>query len=129
MVGPLDSPMATLTKVLINTFVKTARAWTRNATVFDPTDNTSILTTTNANIVTGPPAPYKDDEIDGESVRTGDIQIVVARLDVDASGFDPFPTQEARVLVNVDGVEYKVIRFENFVSGDLKAAFRFQLRR
>lgn len=130
MVGPLDIPMRGVAQTLINTFVKDSRLFTRNETTYVP--ETGVETPSapiTAQIVTGPPAPFDDDQIDGNSVRKGDLQVVIAQLDLEAANFDVFPSTEARVLVDVNGKRYKVVTVESFVSGDLTAAVRLQLRR
>lgn len=130
MVGPLDVAFAKIAKSLIKTFVPTAKVWTRRvAASYNPTSGTDPVVVTNGLIRTGPPAPFKTSRVNGTTIFTTDEAIVVARLDIDESGFDPFPADDATVLVTIDGVEYKVIAFQDYKSGDLTAAFEFQIRK
>lgn len=129
--GLLDGPMGQVADILINTFVDDKRAWTRQTkSGYDPETGTDPVTETTAQIKTGPPAPYDDRKIDGDGIRTGDVQVVVADLELQrVDPFDPFPASEATVTVVVGTEEYKVIDFERFISGDKAAAYRFQLRK
>ena len=130
MAGPLDNPFAKIAQTLIKTFVPTAKAWVRRlADGYVPTTGVDPITETTGTLRTGPPAPYKTRPVDGRSVLTDDLAIVVARLDIDESGFDPFPADDATVLVTIDSSEYKIISFSTFKSGDLSAAFEFQIRK
>ena len=130
MVGPLDTPFAKIAQTLIKTFVPTAKSWVRRAAEnYVPTTGVDPVVETTGSIRTGPPAPFKTSKVNGTTIFTTDEAIVVARLDIDASGFDPFPADDATVLVTIDGTEYKVVAFEDFKSGDLTAAFQFQIRK
>lgn len=130
MVGPLDTAFAKIAQSLIKTFVPTAKSWVRRAaTNYVPTAGTDPIVTTNGSIRTGPPAPFKTSRVNGTTIFTTDEAIVVARLDIDQSGFDPFPADDVTVLVTIDGTEYKVIAFQDYKSGDLTAAFEFQIRK
>ncbi len=129
--GLLDGPMATVANLLIDTFVDERRTWTRrDADAYDPITMTDPVTETTAQIKTGPPAPYADNRIDGDGIRTGDVQVVVADLEVQrVAPFDPFPATNATLVVQIETQEYKVIDVARFISGDKAAAYRFQLRK
>jgi hypothetical protein len=129
--GILDEPMGQVANILIDTFVDGTRLWERReAGSYDPVTGTDPIVTTSAQIKTGPPAPYEDNKIDGDTIRTGDVQVVMARLELErVAPFDPFPTTDATVTVQVGPLTYKVLNVENFISGDQAAAYRFQLRR
>jgi hypothetical protein len=130
MVGPLDNPMRSLAQTLTNTFSKIPKTFTRTVTgAYDPKTGSDATTVTSKGLITTPPAPYLRNEINGKSIRIGDLKIVVADKDIDESGFDPIPTDEARVTVEVDAVTYKVVNYRPFVSGDLRAATQFQIRK
>lgn len=129
--GILDGPMGQVANILIDTFVDNTRLWTRrDADAYDPVTGSDAVTETTAQIKTGPPAPYEDNKIDGDSVRTGDVQVVVADLELQrVAPFDPFPATNATLVVDIEGIEHKVINVEHFISGDKAAAYRFQLRK
>ncbi len=129
--GVLDGPMGQVADILINTFVDELRTWTRrDASGYDPVAGTDPVTETTAEIKTGPPAPFENNKVNGTSIRTGDVQVVVARLEVERRApFDPFPATDVTLVVDIDGVEHKVLNVENFISGDQAAAFRFHLRK
>lgn len=129
--GVLDSPMGQVANILVNTFVKDRRTWTRrDASSYDSVAGTDPVVETTEQIKTGPPAPFKDSKINGTSIRTGDVQVVVARLEVErVAPFDPFPATDVTLVVDIAGVEHKVLNVENFISGDQAAAFRFHLRK
>lgn len=129
--GILDGPMGQVANILINTFVKDERKWTRcDASNYDAVAGADPVVETTDDIKTGPPAPFKDSKINGTSIRTGDVQVVVARLEVErVAPFDPFPATDVTIIVDIDGVEHKVLNVEDFISGDQAAAFRFHLRK
>lgn len=129
--GILDGPMGQVADILINTFVDELRTWTRrDASGYDAVAGTDPIIETTAEIKTGPPAPFADNKVNGTSIRTGDVQVVVARLEIERrTPFDPFPATDATLIVDIDGVEHKVLNVENFISGDKAAAFRFHLRK
>lgn len=129
--GALDGPMTNVANTLIGTFVDGTRLWTRReAGTYDPVTGTDPIVETTAQIKTGPPAPFEDRKINGDGIRTGDVQVVVARLELErVAPFDPFPETDATVTVQVQSVTYKVIDVERFSSGDEIAAYRFQLRK
>ncbi len=128
--GVLDV-MDTVSDTLINTFVDERRTWTRrDASGYDAVAGTDPIIETTAEIKTGPPAPFADNKVNGTSIRTGDVQVVVARLEIERRApFDPFPATDVTLIVDIDGVEHKVLKVENFISGDKAAAFRFHLRK
>lgn len=129
--GLLDGPMGQVADILINTFVDGRRTWTRrDASNYDAVAGTDPVVETTAEIKTGPPAPFADNKINGDSIRTGDVQIVVARLELDrVSPFDPFPATDVTLVVDFNGVEHKVLNVETFISGDNAAAYQFHLRK
>ena len=129
--GILDGPMGEVADILINTFVDGERTWTRrDASNYDAVVGTDPVVETTAQIKTGPPAPFEDNKVNGNSIRTGDVQVVVARLEFDRKApFDPFPATDVTVVVDIEGAEHKVLNVENFISGDKAAAFRFHLRK
>ena len=130
MVGPFDKPFANIAQALIKTFVPTAKDWVRRAAEnYVPTTFVDPVVETTGKIRTGPPAPFKTSKINGTTIFATDEAIVVARLDIEASGFDPFPADNVTVLVTIDGTEYKVVAFQDFKSGDLTAAYEFQIRK
>ena len=79
-------------------------------------------------IKTGPPAPFSEREINGDSILNGDQQVVVSRKHLEAKDFDPHPGKDIVVEVQIDSVWHKVLKVEDFVSGDLAAAYRLHLR-
>lgn len=128
--GVLDV-MDQVADVLINTFVDDTRLWERReAGTYDPVTGTDPIVTTSAQVKTGPPAPYDSRKVNGITVRTGDVQVVVADLEVQrVAPFDLFPATNATITVQVGPITYKVLDVEHFISGDKAAAYRFQLRR
>lgn len=129
--GLLDGPMGQVANILINTFVDGRRTWTRRtAATYAPVTGLDPIVETTAQIKTGPPAPFADNKINGDSIRTGDVQVVVARLELDrVSPFDPFPATNVTLVVDFNGVSHKVLNVETFISGDNAAAYRFHLRK
>jgi hypothetical protein len=79
-------------------------------------------------IKTGPVAPYEDRELSGAAILAGDQRMVVSRKHLEAKGFDPNPAKDTVVTVQVDGVWLKVVRVQNYKSGDQTAAYELQLR-
>jgi hypothetical protein len=122
--------MRGLAQTLIKTFAPTPRDWSRSATdSYDPLAGTDPATPTTAKLRSTPPAPLKSSEWKDATVRMGDMQTVVAALDIESSGFDPFPAGESSVTVDDAGTIYRVVNYRPYSSGDLRAAFQFQLRR
>lgn len=128
--GVLDEPMAIVAETLVDTFVDSTRAFRREVTTYDPLDPaSSTVVAVTAQVKTGPVAPLEERETSTASIQTGDQQVVVTRRHLAAKDFDPHPTTDTVVSVQVDGVWHKVIRVVDYVSGDLVAAYLLHLRK
>ena len=71
-----------------------------------------------------PPAPYSSRQIDGTMIQAHDLQCYVA-----ASGLGFTPSLSDEMTVTFDSVVWSVKGFNPLYSGELVAAYKFQLRR
>lgn len=130
MGGPFDAFAPKLAQTLIGVFVPGDKAWTREvAANYNPTTGADPVVTTNGSFKTGVPVPYETKPVNGSSVLAGDLGLFVPALNIEQSGFDPFPEDDATVTVVIDNITYKVVSFITYKSGDDTAGFEFQIRK
>jgi hypothetical protein len=79
--------------------------------------------TVHSDVIASPPAPYRSYLIDGDLIRTGDVQLVVKGSV--ALGFTP----KTGWKVAVAGTELKIVSVDELRSGASIAAFVLQCRR
>ena len=119
----LDSPMRSVAKTLINLFGGSVTIQRRVPGTYDPIAGTEgAETTTTHPVKASPPEPFATDRIDGTSILTTDLRMLLA---AQSAPVVPDPKTDSVIL---DGVTYKLIRTSPIKSGDLVAAWELHLR-
>jgi|SRR5882672_8759125 len=121
MPGKLDAQMRALAKGLIKDFGKNVTL-RRRVSTYDPTTGNVSNSDTDYPVTVSPPAPYSNRRIDGELIKVGDIETLLAA----AGNVTPDPTTDFVVL---DAELWQVVRSDPIYSGALPAAFTLQLRK
>lgn len=128
--GSLDSALRDIAPTIIAIFVDEPSPMQRTRDVYDEaTGKTTPVIDATASVKISPPAPFEVKEVDGIAVLAQDLLSFAPALSLDDANFDPIPTTEVTVTVEVGGVRYKVIRAERFRSGDEDALYGLHLRK
>lgn len=117
----LDDFLPDIVKEAIDLFETTAQLRRTNSSYVESTD-VETQTQTNVSLMCSPPERYKQWEIDGTSIKLGDLWTYIAANDV------PFTPDTACQFV-FNSIIYSVVRVVPHHSGNLVAAYELQLRR
>lgn len=120
MPGKLDSVMVPLANKLIGDFGLTV-TYKQVTTSFDVSTGKTTDTEATSSAVVAPPEPYKQNRIDGTTIRNGDIMTAIAQ-----SAIAFTPAINDRVTLN--GVDWEVIAVNPVFSGEQVAMYELQLR-
>lgn len=120
--GLLDGVFGGLTKNLIGTFGTTGYMITTTGSGYNPaTGDATAGEDTETAVNCSPPYPYRDGEIDGTRIKTGDVRVILARAD-----WSTTPVVGDRFSVR--GSIYGIVAVDVYSSGNLDAAWELQLR-
>lgn len=118
----LDDKLVPKTLEIIKKFGKKLTFTTLSTQAYDP--DTGDVTEGGSQTfeqLCSPPAAYERRFVDGETVKDGDMRTLVP-----ASGL-PFTIKNG-LKVEFDGTTWAIVSFSPLYSGDLRAAYRLQLR-
>ena len=120
MPGKLDGVMVPLAKKLIGDFGKTV-TYKQLSSSYDASTGKTTSAETASSAVIAPPAPYRQNRIDGSTIQNGDVTSSVA-----ASAIAFVPAIGDRVDLNA--VDWQVVGVNPVFSGELVALYELQLR-
>ena len=128
--GSLDSAFRDLAPSIISIFVSSTSKLSRVRRSYDPETGKKVsITEAEADVKVSPPQPFNVHEVDGVNVLAQDLLTLVPAQDLEDAEFDPIPTTETTILVEVGSESYKVQRVEKFRSGDQDALYAMHLRK
>lgn len=123
MGGLLDDIAGSLADDLIADFGTTAQIITTTGGSYDPVTGAATAgaeTATTINVA--PPAAYNVREIDGTSIRQGDMRLTIPRLQL-----AQIPAPGA--IIQIGGIRYQVVDCNPVYSGAQAAAWEVQIRK
>ena len=127
--GILDGPFRTVAKSLIGTLGTSAVTITRKEGDYDPATDQDATTTTTIAINISPPAPFKQEQVDGSAILSSDLMCYVSASDLDDESFDVTLGTNVTLSLEYDGKEYAIVAIKEMRSGDQVAAYELQLRK
>lgn len=122
MTGALDTRMRATASRLINKFGATMTL-RRQAGVYDPATGKNTETATDYAIVGSPPSPVDLRRVDGEMIKQGDAETILAASDLTVA-----PDQTTDHIVFA-GETWSVVAVEPIYSGEQVAAYQLRLRK
>jgi hypothetical protein len=120
MTGKLDSIMVPLADSLITDFGKTA-TYKQVTSTFSASTGKTTSTETPSTVIVTPPAPYKQNRIDGTVVQTGDVTCNIAGQ---AISFTP----QIGDRINLNSLDWQIVGVNPVFSGEQIALYKLQLR-
>lgn len=128
--GLLDDIFGGLAPDLVALFVDTAQTITRIESSYDPhTDRTVDIDTQTGSVKMTPPEAVSRRDVDGEVILPTDKKVFIPKQNLDDITFDINPTTSVRVLITVNGRDYRVVApVVDVYSGDSIVGYTVFLR-
>lgn len=120
--GALDDVLRPVAKDLISEFGKDLTFIVKDTETYNPVTGVTTVGESSVVVKGSPPFPYERRYIDGDVVKEGDMETLIAAQDLTIT-----PDEGQRV--EFDGEKWHVVSIRRIYSGSLVAAFRLQLRR
>jgi len=118
----LDNALVPVSLDLINSFGKDGTFTVKDSEAYDPSTGVVSVTTSTVVIKMSPPTPYERRYINGDLVKAGDTEVLIA-----ASGLTFTPDEGQKV--EFDSETWNVVSVGRLYSGESIAVYRLQLRR
>jgi len=120
--GNLDAAFGNLVPSLLGVFSDTKAVFTRSSSAFDPANDTNVITTLTASVLTSPPEGFALQLINGQSIQSGDRRITTT--------VEYGDLQEPRIGDEVvrGSMVGTVIAISPVNSGDAVVAYELQVR-
>lgn len=120
--GNLDDAFGELVPTILGVFSNTPAVFTRNSSTYDPANDSNVISSITASVLTSPPEGFALQLINGSSVQSGDRRITTAA--------DYGSLSEPRIGDEVVRGEMTgtVVAVSPINSGDRVAAYELQIR-
>ena len=124
--GVLDESLAEVVQATIGTFSDVPATLKRVTKSYDAATGTEPeVVTAELSILTSPPEPFSAQDIDGTTILSGDMTVLVAASDLGTFGE---PSHQTDRLIK-GGAEYRIVRVSPIWAGDAAVAYSLQCRR
>ena len=120
--GNLDSAFGELVPAILGVFSSTPAVFTRKSSTYDPANDSNVVTTTTANVITSPPEGFALQLINGTSVQSGDRKITTV------SDFGDLTSPQIGDEVVRGEMTGTIVAVSPINSGDSVVAYELQVR-
>lgn len=118
----LDDTLVPKTKEILDDLGKSMDLSVKDDGTFNPDGSVTGQVESTQTVLASPPLGYASRLIDGDVIREGDVQVLLA-----AQGLTLTPAEKMKVAF--DGETWTAVRVKKVYSGDLIALWDLQLRR